>query len=260
MDYSKLSDSALEQIANGKVDYSTLTDADLEHIAGAESKAEAKAPEGNGKSFVRGALRYGTPVVGGLVGVAAGSPLIGGPLGYAAGKEIGRLGEHYLLGDELPQESPKSAALRVAGNLAEGASGELLGPILTKAGPELVERFATSAIPGRIENMTNVAGAAENAMSRLAGKIGRGVSDKLGNAADLLAGLSTRGVVYQTPLAPIQGISDTAKAVGLAQRGVTNLLDKTAFSETGKALANRAAVGGSQTILGAIRSVLGGSK
>lgn len=123
-----------------------------------EQMAAHEAPSGSEmgtlESLGRGALDYAAPMVGAVGGGILGSGLGpvgaagGGALGYAAGKEVGRLGSHYLFGDALPDETIPESAQRVAGNLAEGTTAELAGPIIAKG-----IGSATAAIPGRLRTM-----------------------------------------------------------------------------------------------------------
>ena len=73
-------------------------------------------------------------VLGGIGGTAAGpvGTVGGAGLGYAAGKEIEGLAKHYLYDEAAPSTAPIDQLGRVAGNVAEGAAGEMGGQILGK--------------------------------------------------------------------------------------------------------------------------------
>lgn len=125
-----------------------------------EEMTKLETPEEMGvlESMGRGALDYGAPVAGMLAGGFVGSGLGpagtagGAGLGYAAGQEAGALGKHYLFGDELPSTDPYDQATRVAGNVVEGAAGQLAGPaagaVLSKAGGLM--RKATRPITSKV--------------------------------------------------------------------------------------------------------------
>lgn len=86
-------------------------------------------------------MELGSPVAGAIAGGLAGTGLGpagtagGAALGYAGGKELSDLGKHYLFGEELPPNTPKDQAIRVASNLAEAGTMEMAGPLLAKAAP-----------------------------------------------------------------------------------------------------------------------------
>jgi hypothetical protein len=186
MDYSKLSDAALEQISSGKpLDYSKLDDSDLEQMAGTQSAPPEEM--GMAESLTRGALDYAAPIAGALGGGLLGSGLgpvgaaAGGATGYAAGKELGRLGKHYLLGDEMPAETLPESAQRVGGNFAEGAAAEVVGPLVGASARALspVGKFISSRLGSAAEKAAvNATGATGAQMQKFRPNAGRELLDR----------------------------------------------------------------------------------
>lgn len=109
--------------------------------------ADSSAITRKAKELAAMALELGSPVAGAIAGGLAGTGLGpmgtagGAALGYAGGKELSDLGKHYLFGEELPSNTPKDQAIRVASNLAEAGAMELAGPVLAKGAGALGRRL-----------------------------------------------------------------------------------------------------------------------
>lgn len=194
-------------------------------------QATPQPKQGIGEQLLRGtaaSLPYIGGAAGGLLSIESGPGAVGGAaLGYAGGKELERLANHYLLGDEIPQNGLVDEVKRVGGNALEGATYEMGGQILGKAIPYGLEQISTSPIPGKIANATNVIGKSKDLASRLLDRFGDSVPEGVKRVADVVSGAAGRAAVYKTPLGLIQGVSDTSKAVSGAQKGAAWLLDKT---------------------------------
>lgn len=194
------------------------------------NSAQAPKPQSWKDYLLRGAtgaIPYAAGIAGGIAGapLGVGGAVGGGALGYSGGKEIERLANHYLLGDEIPQENPVEATKRVGGNALEGAALEAGGQAINAAGP-LVERFATTPLFDKLSRSTNVVGQGKNLLGKVAEKLGgEELSPAVKNTVDAASGLSGRAAVYKTPLGLVQGVSDLSRAATYAQKGAAWLAD-----------------------------------
>lgn len=95
------------------------------------------ATEGWGKKVARGAIGavpYATGIGGAILGSEVPGPgnIAGGALGWAGGKQIEKLLSHYLLGDELPNDSMGKQAIDAAKDVGVGALNEVGGQVIGK--------------------------------------------------------------------------------------------------------------------------------
>ncbi len=142
MDLSHLSDEELEKIANPSphgtpsLDLSGMSDADLEHIANSAPKPQESLGRRLTRSAIDTVLPIGGAVGAGLLATPESAGLATVPAsaaGYAGGKQLARIANHFVLGDELPNDGMMGMAKRTAGDLAEGALAETGGLIAGKA-------------------------------------------------------------------------------------------------------------------------------
>jgi hypothetical protein len=88
------------------------------------------------------------------------------------------------------------------------------------------EAFATSPVPQKISDATNVTGMAKSYANKVFDAISSKLPQAVQTTGDLASGLAGRKVAYSNPFTAIpQGISDTAKATQFAQKGTAWLLD-----------------------------------
>lgn len=198
MDYSKLSDAALEQIASGKpVDYSKLSDADLEAIAAHEQApaAPVAAAAATDKGF--------GPTADGSIR----NPLQTDWLG-AIKNEI--------------TKKPSAGSLSVGANPLMNVSAPA-GAIPAVA-ENLAMKAATSPLPRQVSDATNMVGHAKG----IAGMVAKAIGAKLpaSGMADLATGVAGRVAAYKNPWTVVpQAVSDAAKGVQVVQKGASKLLD-----------------------------------
>lgn len=129
---------------------------------------------------------------------------------------------------EFTKPLDPSAKAALSNPLMSGFSPAVSGAVGI-AGKGLVnaaERFATSPLPKKISDATNVVGGTKGLLGKIGDAVGAKLPDKASKAIDLVTGLLGRKGAYTNPLTGVpQGISDAAKGVQGAQKGVAWLLD-----------------------------------
>lgn len=121
---------------------------------------------------------------------------VSGPLGYMAGSIAGG--------------AATSKALGAVGSVAKGAA----------------EKFATSPLPGKIADATNVVGKGKGLVEKFTGMVGDNLSPRTKQVMDYVSGAVGRKAAYSNPVTGVpQAISDTAKVAQGAQKGMAWLLD-----------------------------------
>lgn len=101
-----------------------------------------------------------------------------------------------------------------------------VGAAVGKGAVNVAQKAATSPLPGKIADATNVAGKVKSFIgNKLSGPAGamKGILPE--GVADFASGAAARAATYKTPLAPIQAISDSARLVQGGQKGVAWMLD-----------------------------------
>lgn len=198
------------------------------------SAGEPKPEPGIGESLARGAVSaipFVAGAAGGMLGTAAAGPVgtVGGAgLAYAGGKEVEKLANHYLFGDELPEEGIVKSTSRVGGNVRDGAMMEMGGQAL-QAVPAAIksgaEGLATTPLFDKVANATNVVGKGRDFISKVTAPIMDQLSPGVKKAADVATAVAGRFGAYKTPLAPVQAVSDAASVASGAQKGLAWLMD-----------------------------------
>lgn len=133
-------------------------------------------------------------------------------------------------------ENPLMGAAGPAASAAVGAGGNVAKHIAT--------RFATSPLPKKVSDATNVVGAAKGMAGKFLGLAGDNLPPAAKRITDLVSGTIGRKAAYSNPVTAIpQGISDVAKGVTFAQKGMATALDKGAPLISGATKAVGAAAG-----------------
>lgn len=211
-----------------------------ETIEAGPSWDETVDPADSGESWGRQATRAVTgslPIVSGMAGAvvgaapgllagpvgAAATGVAGGALGYAGGKEVERLANHYLLGDQIESETPLQQGSRVKENMEVGALSELGGPVINK-GLEVIAPAVSRATGGA----NRVADFIGNKLRRSAEKLAVNATGATGAQASKFAPNAGRelldeGIVRAGSTA--EGIASRAKGrVGTSQQEIDRVL------------------------------------
>lgn len=158
------------------------------------------------------ALPYAGLLGGGLIatpGTAGLGTVPGAALGYGMGKEAEDLINSYAFGDELKRGGLIDEVKRVGKNVLEGATNEMGAQSISAALPiagNAVEKMAETPLFQNIAERTDLA------------------KKMFGSGA---GGLGGRVAAYHIPgLKYVQGLSDTARAAQLGQKGLGWILDK----------------------------------
>lgn len=118
--------------------------------------------------------------------------------------------------------NPLMGAFSPAAGAAAGAAVSGLG----RGAVNAAEKFATSPLPGKISDATNMVGAAKGLFSKAIGAAGESLPPVAKKAADLFSGGIGRSAAYSNPFtAAPQAISDSARVVKGAQGIVAKMLD-----------------------------------
>jgi hypothetical protein len=229
-------------------------------IAFIQSKMNTDQPqESMGRQLVRSAvdtvLPYGsmiaagamaTPETGGLGTVPAAAA------GYAGGKQLARVVNSYLLGDDSGAKTPVDLAKQTAGDYLSGATQEMGGKVLSEgaglvldkagklipaakalavtdkaAAPEIAaaaERAGIKATPGMLKNSEAIQGL-ESSLSQSPSIAGALVRKNTGKVLDAIDAAPKAALQDATGLTPYQ-VGETAKA-GI-EKAVGERADKTA--------------------------------
>lgn len=146
-------------------------------------------------------------------------------------------------------------------------SGAVPG-LLTVAGgtaKNVALRAATSPIPDKISKATNVVGGLKGKLGTFVGAVGDSLPPAAQKTIDLVSGAIGRKAAYSNPVTGIpQAISDTAKGVSFAQKGLAAGLDKVPniTNQVAPVVKTAAGLGVAKKngVLDAISSYLGGDK
>ncbi len=187
MDLSTISDEELEKLASPG-DLSSIPDSELEKMAGVEEPGIMDKVK-SAYDFLSPAAQYEKQNPG--KHVVGGTPL-----------------DNPIFGNSVP------------GGVVSRAAGAL-GDVATSA----ATKFATSPLPGKISDATNVVSHGKNLASKFMSSMPE-LPGKLGTARDLVTGAIGRKFAYSNPVTGLaQGVSDAAKVTQKAQQGVAWILD-----------------------------------
>lgn len=117
------------------------------------------------------------------------------------------------------------AVMQLAGQAGASAIGAGLSKV-TPVFKAISERFATSPLPSKISEATNVVGKGKTIAEKFVGSIGESLPGGAKKAMDVFSGVAGRKAAYSNPVTGVpQLISDSARAVSGAQKGVAWILD-----------------------------------
>lgn len=112
-------------------------------------------------------------------------------------------------------------------------AGEAAGPLISAAAKpigsiasKIAERFATSPLPGKIADATNVVGKTKGFAQKILGPAMKEMGPTASKVFDSISGFEGRKLAYSNPLTAIpQAVSDASKAVGGAQKATAWIMD-----------------------------------
>lgn len=205
--------------------------------------------ESLGESLIRGTMDYAVPVAtsvgGAMLGSMAGpvGTVGGGAAGYATGKELGRLGNQFLLGDDRPQRTMLEQGGQVAKDLGEGLAAEAMGPLAGKVSKYIGERVATSPVPKKIADALNVSHHAKSLVNKGLDFVNKiypnAATQSAKGVVEATAPVTGRIAAYSHfPSNVAQGVSDVARLVEKGQGPLAKVMDKS-FSPATKAIAQK---------------------
>lgn len=135
----------------------------------------------------------------------------------------------HAAGNEVTKEMDPSARAGTSNPFLQMAGGEAAAGLVSKgvgAVKPLVEKFATSPLPSKIAEATNVVGKGKGLAQKIVTGLGDDLSPTAKKVFDAVSGVAGRKAAYSNPITAIpQGISDTARAVEGGQRTAAWLLD-----------------------------------
>lgn len=124
--------------------------------------------------------------------------------------------------------SARAAINGPLGYMAGPVAGDALAAKAISAGTGALERFATSPVPSKVSDATNVVGHGKDFVDKFLHLNADKLNPAVRSGLDAISGAVGRKAAYSNPVTAVpQGISDVAKGVTYAQKGAAYLLDKT---------------------------------
>lgn len=131
--------------------------------------------------------------------------------------------------NEFTKPLDPSAKAALANPMTQMLAGEAAGPLIgagARAVGNFATRLATSPIPKKIADATNMVGKVKGIASNLAGEFSESMGPRSKQVVDFISGLAGRKAAYAIPGSNFaQGVSDTARGVEVAQKGLVWVLD-----------------------------------
>lgn len=204
MDYSKLSDATLKQIASGKeLDYSTLSDDDLKHIASQPQEPAKEMPIGYAETAARGigqglGMGFGDELEASIKSPVGAIKKIGSRVGLADENSpdiqeyMGNLSEARNLNEQAAKQNPltyygSEIGSGLVGVAAKGLPGLVVQGALTGYGASqsdsLPQQLVGTALGGALGGTVAASNPIVGAILKRLGSGASGVAENLANKA-----------------------------------------------------------------------------